>query len=357
MHGNPQMTGNRAMAFSELTDQHQAVALLQRSLERGRLGHAYLFTGSRIAELETVARTLAKTLNCQSPSRRAAAGAVGVDCCDHCPACRKIDGHTHADVQWIRPESKSRVILIEQMREVMQTIYLKPAEAPFKVAIIVEADRLNIQAANAFLKTLEEPPPRSILMLLTTDAQRVLETVLSRCLRLNVGGDTLRAEDLAQHTWLRAFAEAAASEQTGLLGRYRLLGVLLAELSARKASIEQSLTASSPIQRYEDAEPTLRSKWEDELAAAIEAEYRRQRAEVLGALQWWLRDVWLACLKIGPERDSFPEQAASTQTVAARLSAPEAAENLQQIERMQWLLASNVQEALTLEVSLLKLRL
>ena len=81
------------------------------------------------------------------------------------PSCRKIDGAGHADLHWVRPESKSRVITIEQMRELMQEIHLKPSEAEYKVAVIEAADRLNPQSGNAFLKTLEEPPAKSVLIL------------------------------------------------------------------------------------------------------------------------------------------------------------------------------------------------
>jgi DNA polymerase-3 subunit delta' len=226
-----------------------------------------------------------------------------------------------------------------------------------KVAVIVAADRLTVQAANAFLKTLEEPPANSVLMLLTTDPQRVLETIRSRCLRLNFGAEGAYPRDPAQVAWLAAFAQTAAAGPKGLLGRYRLLGVLLAELAKAKAQIEQSLSARSPLERYEDAEAELRQRWEAELSAAIEAEYRRQRTEVLAGLQWWLRDVWLRALGLEPERLTFPEFAAATQTVAGRVSAPEALDNLQNLERTQRLLGANVQEALALEVGLLKLRL
>src|SRR5258708_6767613 len=119
------------MAFADFPEQKQVVELLQRSLERGRLGHAYLFTGHQLAELEALASTLAKVLNCERPVRRNAQGPA-VDCCDACPSCRKIAGHNHGDVHWVRPESKSRIITVEQMRDLMQEIHLKPNEAEYK---------------------------------------------------------------------------------------------------------------------------------------------------------------------------------------------------------------------------------
>src|SRR3954453_17193829 len=140
------------MAFKDFPDQQQGVALLQRSLERGRLAHGYLFSGHQLGELGALARTLGKALNCLHPIKKEG---VAIDCCDKCLSCQKIDNHNHADIHWVRPESKSRIITIDQMREMMQQINLKATEAEYKVAIIVAADRLNTGAANAFLKTLE----------------------------------------------------------------------------------------------------------------------------------------------------------------------------------------------------------
>src|SRR5262249_30430106 len=113
------------MAFTDFSQEQDSIELLQRSLARRRLGHAYLFHGADLVELEAVARTLAKTLNCEKPKRQDRGG-LPVDCCDTCLNCRKIDAGTHPDVFWLRPESKLRVIRIEQIRDLLQTIYLKP---------------------------------------------------------------------------------------------------------------------------------------------------------------------------------------------------------------------------------------
>jgi DNA polymerase-3 subunit delta' len=343
------------MAFKDFPGQEQGVALLQRSLARGRLGHAYLFAGSSLARLETLARALAKTLNCQRPVRNNASR-MPTDSCDTCASCRKIDNDAHADMHWVRPESKSRVIVIDRMRDLMHEVNLKPAEAEHKVGVIVAADRLNVQAANAFLKTLEEPPPKSVLILLTTDPQRILETISSRCLRLNFGGEGTRALDSERKAWLAQFAEAAAAGEKSLIGRYRLLGVLASKLAETKADAEASLKAKSPLAKYEEVEPELQEKWEEELAAAIEAEYRRRRAELLADLQAWFRDVWLQTLAVERALFSLPELS-RTKQVARRITARQARENLRILERTQWLLGSNVQEALALEVGLLQLHL
>jgi DNA polymerase-3 subunit delta' len=351
------------MAFTDFPEEQDAIELLQRSLERGRLGHAYLFHGADLGELEAVARTLAKTLNCAQPRRRGATGQP-VDCCDACLSCRKINGDTHPDVMWVRPESKLRVITIDQMvtrkeslRPLLPAMHLKPTEARYKAGIIVSADRLNANAANAFLKTLEEPPADSILILLTTEPQRLLETIVSRCLRLNFGGEAVSRRDPALLAWLGRFTAMAAEEPRSLLGRYHLLSLVLGKLGEIKAATEETMAKRSPLEVHDDVEPGLKEKWESELAAATESEYRRQRTELLALLHWWLRDVWLETLRLGRELFTFPERAEDAARVAGRLSPRRAMENLDLIEQTQRLLFSNVQEALALEVGLLKLRL
>lgn len=344
------------MSFREHPAQAQVVSLLQRSLERGRLGHAYLFSGSHLAELEAVAKTLAQTVNCQSPPQ-GTAGGLPLDACDQCEACRKIKADVHPDVLWLRPESKTRIVTIDQVRGLLHAMQMKPGEGRYKVAVVVAADRLTAQAANAFLKTLEEPPPKSILLLLTTEQRRMLETVVSRCLRLSFAGEAGAPREPERLAWLKTLSGLPAGRQTGLLVRYQLLGVVQSELARLKAQIGEQLTTRSPLQHYEEVEPELRKRWETELDAAIEAEYRRNRGELLSVVQWWLRDVWLLAHRLADATLTYPEVAAHSQAVAGRLTPIEAMSNLGVMEQTQWLLGSNVQEALALEVGLLKLKL
>jgi DNA polymerase-3 subunit delta' len=344
------------MAFSDFPQQQDVARLLQRSLERGRLAHAYLFNGPDLVELEGVARTVAKVLNCLNPPQRGPGGQP-IDCCDACLNCRKVDGDNHPDVLWVRPESKLRVITIDQMRELMQTVHLKPGQSACKVAVIVAADRLNVQAANAFLKTLEEPPADSVIILLSSAPERLLETILSRCLRLQFSGESVQHRDPKLLEWLAAFVESAAVGSKSLLGRYRVLSLLLTRLTEMKDGISATLAKRSPLERFDDIDPKLKEKWEEELEAAVESEYRRERAELLLSLQWWLRDVWLATLQVGADMLTYPQLAAASQAVAQRLSPGDAMENLQHLENLQRQLNTNVQEALALEVGLLRLKL
>lgn len=344
------------MAWRDLEPFTAAADSLRRGWSRGRLAHAYLLAGDSLPALERFARGMTKCLNCQQPPEMGETG-LPLDACDACLSCRKIEQGSHPDIQWIRAESKSRQIRGEQIGDLLQTIYLRPNEARYKVNMIVAADRLNSTAANRFLKTLEEPPADSVLLLLSTAPEQVLETLRSRCQKITLfgGEDPTVAEQEAQ--WLQAFSTAATSETGGLLERYRLLGVLLSRLGEVKVQVETRLTSESLLETAEELEPALRERLEHELAASVEAEYRRQRGEIIGTLQWWLRDVWLHTLQVDESLQRYPQLRPATAQIAQRLSSEEALLNLEELEKTQRLLNTNVQEALALEVGLLKLKL
>ncbi|MDB6052841.1 MAG: DNA-directed polymerase [Verrucomicrobiales bacterium] len=339
------------MTFKNLPVKSPAAVLLQRSLEKGRVGHGYLFQGSRLEELAQIAGIFAKTLNCQQPVTGESGKAI--DCCDKCSSCLRIESLNHPDVMWIRPEMKSRIISVDQIRNMMQTLNLKPTEASYKVGIIAAADRMQAIASNAFLKTLEEPPARSILILLSTEPQRLLDTILSRCLRLSFSD--LSAEQVEAPQWLHEFAAVAAENKAGILSRYAMLGKLASQLSNAKTGIKKDLTAKSPLKQYTDVDAKVRDQWEEELDAAIEAEYRRVRSVMIDELEWWMRDVWMSTLAY-PEfryRD-LQEHAAK---VSARIKSSDALQNIEVLEATQRRLFTNVQESLALEVGLLNLKL
>lgn len=153
-----------------------AIEHLQVSIEYGRVGHAYLFTGPRHVGKATMARTFAQALNCEEvPVERP---------CGRCRPCMLIAASRHPDVLEISGEVSARgkwTIKIDQIREVQRALSLTAAEARRKVALLKDFDTANTNAANAFLKTLEEPPPNVILMLTSADADSLPQTIVSRC--------------------------------------------------------------------------------------------------------------------------------------------------------------------------------
>lgn len=154
---------------------HESLAKSFRDmLQRGRLGHAYLFVGPSGVGKRLFATEFAKALVCENTSGK-------FDGCDECAACSQVDAGTHPDVIFAsRPEDKND-FPIDDMRRVIEKLYLKASRGGYKVAVIDDADDFNDASANCFLKTLEEPPPKSVLILLATDPERQLPTIVSRC--------------------------------------------------------------------------------------------------------------------------------------------------------------------------------
>jgi len=347
--------------LADFKSQKDVVALLQSSLDRGRLGHAYLFTGQNLGELENVGGALAQTLNCPNSTSSGSPS----DACGQCVSCRKTAAGNHPDFMIVKPESKLRQIKIGQIvrrptsppRVLHELVYQKAVEGGYKVALLVAADRLNEDAANALLKTLEEPPERTVFILLSTEPERLLDTIRSRCLLLTFAGEGQRQFGELELGWIRQFASMAARGEKDLFGRYRLLGTLLQQLDELSEAIMKEIETASPLSQHEEIPAELREQWEEENKAASMAEYRYRRANFLAALQGWLRDVWLQASGLGNELAQFPELADSTQSVGSRLTPREAGENLRLLEQTQRILHTNVAELLALEMGLLKLKL
>ena len=167
------------MPFREIRGQDRAVTQIRRAWAIGRLPQAYCFAGPPGVGKRTTALALAQAVNCQAPLPGAAAGEPG-DACGRCLPCRKIVRAEHPDVTVVQPEEKT-VITIDQIRELTARAGLRAYEGKVKVWILDPADLMQEPAANAFLKTLEEPAGASLFILVTTAPSALLATIRSRC--------------------------------------------------------------------------------------------------------------------------------------------------------------------------------
>jgi DNA polymerase-3 subunit delta' len=166
------------MSFAKLIGNERNKQIIRRLLERGRINSTMIFAGPEGVGKRQFALTMAKAANChQSP-----ADGYETDSCDRCPVCRRIDEGAYGDVTVIRPEGQ--FIKIAQTRELSEEVYFRPREGRQRFFIIDEADRLREEAANSLLKTLEEPPPTSTLILLTSRPDALLLTIRSRAQKL-----------------------------------------------------------------------------------------------------------------------------------------------------------------------------
>lgn len=163
------------MSFRDIIGHDTPTRLLRSALARNRLAHAYLFHGDEGIGKRLTARALAWTVTCETLSE---------DACGACTSCRWAAAGTHPDIREIAPTGKGRIIRIEFIRELQNTLALRPVHSRYKVAILDDADRLNMESANALLKTLEEPPDHSLIVLITSRPNHLLPTLLSRCIRV-----------------------------------------------------------------------------------------------------------------------------------------------------------------------------
>ncbi len=163
------------MAWQRIRGHDVLVEGFTRAVRRGRLAHAYLFTGPNGVGKRLFALELAKALLCEK------ATADNLQACDRCPSCVQIEANSHPDFFTAVRPPESLEFPIDLMRELCQSFALKSAHGRGKVVLIDDADDLNEEAANCFLKTLEEPPPRSVLILIGSTPDRQLQTIVSRC--------------------------------------------------------------------------------------------------------------------------------------------------------------------------------
>ena len=165
----------RPKAFRELVGQEHVVRAISNALDSGRVHHAFLFTGTRGVGKTTIARLLAKALNCDN--------GVSAQPCGTCAACREIDEGRFVDLIEVDAASRTKV---EDTRELLENVQYAPSRGRYKVYLIDEVHMLSGHSFNAFLKTLEEPPPHVKFLLATTDPQKLPITVVSRCLQFHL---------------------------------------------------------------------------------------------------------------------------------------------------------------------------
>jgi len=160
------------MSFKDIKDQDIPVSFLKKAIKKDSVAHAYLFVGTDGIGKAFTANTFAKALNCEKENG---------DSCDVCASCRKIDSKNHPDIFRITCEDAHKAIKINSIRDLEDKISLRPYEARCKVCIIEDAHLMTAEAANSLLKTLEEPPKGSVLILTASGLSGLFRTILSRC--------------------------------------------------------------------------------------------------------------------------------------------------------------------------------
>ena len=320
------------MAFSP----DAAFSYLQRAHEGQRLAHAYLISGAAGTGKRRLASRLANLVNRTTDQDIFAAGTP--------------------DVFVAEPESKSRRIVVDQIRSLEHALQMRVSDGRRKVAIVSDADRLQTQAANAFLKTLEEPPNDSLLLLLSTIPEALPDTILSRCIPIPLAAAEEPVPSAEEEELVSLLRAIKPSESTGVQSAYQLAQGFHRLLGRLREAIQTENAAALKREetRYKN---TTDGAWlddrEDHFKALNERMYLQRRAQLVEVIFRWWSDVLRATT--GVDRRELPAATKETQELANRLSTPEILKRLRRIEELRDQLGRNIQEALAIEVAFLSI--
>jgi DNA polymerase-3 subunit delta' len=312
-----------------------AIGFLRRAHENNRLAHAYLISGPVGSGKREVAAELANAVNGTNVN--------------------EVFSSKAREIFVAEPESKSRRILIRQIRELEHGLQMRGGEGRQKVGIVAEADRLQPQAANAFLKTLEEPPGNSLLLLLSALPEALPDTIVSRCISIPLAANGQELE-LPESGELVQLLRAVAREKTwGVQHAYHLVQGMQALLSAIKEKIK---TVNEDALKNEEARyrNSTDGAWledrEEYYKALTESLYLQRRAVLMEVLLEFWSDALRACSKV--DRRDLPRAQKETAALAERFSVPEVLRRIQRLEELRDNLGRNIQEGLAFEVAFLE---
>jgi DNA polymerase-3 subunit delta' len=314
------------MAFKDILGQDQVITWFKRAMTQDRLASSYLFVGSEGIGKRLFALNLAKVLNCLTLRDG--------DACETCASCKKINAGTHPDVLLIAPQGQT--IKIEQIRRIQHTLSFKPAFARRRMVIIDNAETMTPDAANAFLKTLEEPPLNTTLILIAQDKTQLLSTIVSRCqivrfrpLPLKIVQEVLKKKGLEKDeaTKIASLAEGSLGKAMQLLEKQEGLKTALLGIKSGVSVRELLASIEKLVEKCQD---------------------QRQLFSFFDVYQGILRDILF--LKKGIDDILINKDLTrELKTLAEGLSIEKIQKKLELLQEAKKLIRQNVQKRLVLE--------
>lgn len=252
----------------------EAYDCIRHAIDAGRMANGYLIVGPVRNEGMELATKILQLLFCDSDDKP----------CGTCDRCRHVADRTEADIHWLAPEKKSRIISVESMRDnMLAPISQTSLGGGWKAGVILSADRLNDASSNAFLKTLEEPPEKTLFLLLTDAPQFLLATIISRCQRIELSAK----RDLPPHHRERILETLSGPLFHDPLECSISANILNAVLADMKKEAEEM------VMREVKEEADVIDEDKDEITAKVSARYREMRTDFLLVLTGWFRDLMI----------------------------------------------------------------
>ncbi len=326
------------VGFQDIIGHDEIIRHLKDTIRTGKVSHSYIFTGETGSGKKMLAATFAAALQCESRQERP---------CMVCDSCKKAMGKNHPDIIMTTHEKPGLISVDEVREQVIHDVSVRPYCSPYKIYIIPEAELMNPAAQNALLKTIEEPPEYAVIMLLTTNADRLLPTIRSRCVRLDlkIVDDSMVKQYLMEHLHVPDYrAEIDVSFAHGSIGRAKEVAT-----SQEFADLTQNalrlLTYSGNMEVFEMTE----------MIRTIVADKARIE-EYLDIFQFWFRDVLM--FKATQEIDHlvFKQEIGTIREQARERSYENLEKILESIEKTKVRLRANVNPELALELLFLTFR-
>ena len=261
--------------FSDIIGQEMIKEHLQNAIKTGSISHAYIISGERSSGKEFIATIFAMTLQCEQG---------GAEPCNECHSCKQVLSKNQPDIIYLTHEKPNTISVDDIRQQVNRDIAIKPYAGPQKIYIINEAEKMSVSAQNALLKTLEEPPEYAVIIILTTNSDAMLNTILSRCivLKMKPVDDMIVKQFLMENVKIPDYkAEVCAAFARGNIGKARLLA-----LSEEFDNIKEE--AVTLLKYIDDMEI-------NEIAKSIKHmnEYKLEINDFLDILAIWYRDALL----------------------------------------------------------------
>lgn len=324
--------------FQDIIGQEQIKVHLQNAISSGKVSHAYIINGEKSSGKEYIARVFAMALQCEKGE---------TEPCQECHSCKQALSDNHPDIIRVTHEKPNTISVDDIRSQVNNDVHIKPYSRPYKIYIINEAEKMNTQAQNAILKTLEEPPEYVVILLLTTNVKAFLPTIQSRCVVLNMRPvpDQLMTKYLMEQLHVPDYkAEVCVAFARGNIGKAKAL--------ASSEDFENVKAEALSLLKY------IKDMELHEIIAAIKkiTEYKLEINDYLDIFAIWYRDVLLFKATNDVNHLVFREEIQTLRKVAQCSSYEGIEKIIEALDNAKKRLDANVNFDLTMELLMLTIQ-